>query len=62
MGYSLLTMLMFVIVIVSDVQERDSVMRIHVSILPPTPSYSFHHITLSRGPCALRQVLASSPF
>ena len=41
---------MFVTMIVSGVQERDSVMHIHVYILTQTPSYSCCHIILNRVP------------
>lgn len=40
-------------VIISDGQQRDSVMHKHVAILPQTPSFPDHHMTLSRVPCVI---------
>ena len=42
------------VVIVSGEQQRNSVILIHVSIFPRTPSHAGWHITLSRVPCAIQ--------
>ena len=48
--------------IVSGGQQGDSATHTHVSILPQFPSHPGCHITLSRVPGALQQVLGGDPF
>ena len=50
------------VVIVSGERRRDSSIHIHVSILPKPLSNSGCHVTLSKVPCAIQQVLACYPF
>ena len=44
------------VVVISGEQQRDSAIHIHVSILCKLPSHPGFQITLSRVPCALKQV------
>ena len=49
------------VVIVSGGQRKNSAIHIHLSIPPKLPSHSGCHMTLSRVPRAVQQVLAGSP-
>ena len=42
---------------ISTVQQNESLIHIHISPFFGFPSHLGHHITLSRGPCAIQYVL-----
>ena len=48
--------------IIAGKQLRDSSIHIHVSISPKLPSHPGLHVTLSRVPCAVQEVLVGYPF
>ena len=50
------------VVIVPGGQQRDSAIHIHASILSKTPSHPGYHITQSRVPCAVQQVIVGYAF
>ena len=49
-------------VVMSGERQKGSAIHIHVSIVLQTPSHPGWHITLSRVPCAIQQVLVGYPF